>query len=118
MRTSAKLNLHFGVRNLGTELLPPHLQYLRSFFRRRALNPLLPVSVAAATAVAAVLVLGAAAPGASPFEVAAGMLVAALLALAIVEHLFMVLPVPLDALWAWTRRPRRPVPAAESISSS
>ena len=38
MRTSAKLNLFFGVRNLSEEFLPPHLAYLESFFRRRAMN--------------------------------------------------------------------------------
>ncbi len=57
MRTSAKLNLFLGVRNLSEEFLPPHLAYLQSFFRRRAMNPLLPVSVLGASAV---LVMGAA----------------------------------------------------------
>jgi putative photosynthetic complex assembly protein 2 len=104
MRASAKLNLHFGVRNLGTELLPPHLQYLRSFFRRRRINPLFPVSVAAGCGVATLLVVRATAPGAAPFEVTGAMLVASLLALAIVEHLFMVLPVSLDPLWVRARR--------------
>ena len=28
MRTSAKLNLFLGVRNLSEEFLPPHLAYL------------------------------------------------------------------------------------------
>ena len=36
MRTSAKLNLFLGVRNLSEEFLPPHLSYLQSYFRRRA----------------------------------------------------------------------------------
>ncbi len=60
MRTSAKLNLFFGVRNLSEEFLPAHLAYLQSFFRRRAMNALLPFSVLGASAVLAWMVMGTA----------------------------------------------------------
>ena len=53
MRISAKLNLFLGVRNLSEEFLPPHLAYLQSYFRRRAMNPLCPFSVLGASAVLA-----------------------------------------------------------------
>ena len=49
MRQSAKLNVFLGVRNLSEEFLPAHLRYLESFFARKAMNPLWPVSVTAAT---------------------------------------------------------------------
>jgi putative photosynthetic complex assembly protein 2 len=50
MRTSAKLNLFFGVRNLSEEFLPSHLAYLESFFKRRRMNAFFPFAVAAASA--------------------------------------------------------------------
>jgi hypothetical protein len=37
-----------------------------------------------------------------PFQVTAYALVATLLALALLEHWFMVLPVPTEKLWAWS----------------
>jgi hypothetical protein len=42
-----------------------------------------------------------------PFQVTARLLLATLLGLAALEHLFLVLPVPLDALWQWGTRSRR-----------
>lgn len=109
MRQSAKLNLFLGVRNLGEEFLPPHLEYLKSYFRRRPINLLFPLSVTVPTIVVALLVRAALAPDADGFIVAGHLLVAALLALAVLEHWLMVLPVTLDALWRWAmgdaRRP-------------
>ena len=104
MRTSAKLNLYFGVRNLSEQFLPRHLAYLESAFRRRPVNLLFPVSVTGASLVLALLVVQArhvATPGAT----AVGMtLVATLLALAIVEHWMLVLPLDTTALWRWAMR--------------
>jgi putative photosynthetic complex assembly protein 2 len=108
MRSSAKLNLFFGVRNLSEEFLPPHLTYLKSFFRRRRMNALLPVSVGAAGFVVVLLVQGAIDPAATEPERVGLLLVAALLALAIVEHLMMVLPVDVTALWRWAMRNHAP----------
>lgn len=108
MRTSAKLNLFLGVRNLSEELLPPQLAYLESYFRRRPLNPFFPVSVTASTAVAAMLVL--AALDAPPAAAAGLMLVASMLSLGIVEHWLLVLPLPVTALWRWAMRRRNPAP--------
>jgi putative photosynthetic complex assembly protein 2 len=108
MRSSAKLNLFFGVRNLSEEFLPPHLTYLKSFFRRRRMNALLPVSVGAAGFVVMLLVQGAIDPAATEPERVGLLLVAALLALAIVEHLMMVLPIDVTALWRWAMRNHAP----------
>lgn len=102
MRTSAKLNLYLGVRNLSEEFLPPQLQYLASFFRRRPMNALFPVSVTAATAVAALMLHAAA--DAAPVRAAGLWLAGSMLALAIVEHWLLVLPLPATALWRWAMR--------------
>ena len=106
MRTSAKLNLFFGVRNLSEEFLPPHLAYLESFFRRRAMNLLFPFSLAGSCAVLALLALRTLEAGLPEGQVVGGMLVASLLFLAIVEHLLLVLPLPTTALWRWALRQR------------
>jgi putative photosynthetic complex assembly protein 2 len=115
MRTSAKLNLFLGVRNLSEEFLPAHLAYMESFFRRRAMNLLFPFSLVGACAVLALVVMRAVEPGLPEGQVVGWMLVASLLFLAIVEHLLLVLPLPSTALWRWALRQRAstsPQPAA------
>jgi putative photosynthetic complex assembly protein 2 len=105
MRTSAKLNLFFGVRNLSEEFLPPHLAYLQSFFRRRAMNGFFPISVTASTIVAALMV--AAALKADAVAAVGLMLASTMLAMAILEHWLLVLPLQATALWQWAMRRAR-----------
>ena len=116
MRQSAKLNLFLGVRNLGESLLPEHLHYLKGYFRRRAMNPLLPISVIGSGGLAALLAWTALVPGVEPFQVTAQLLLATLLGLAALEHLFLVLPVPMDALWKWGKKSRQREPATSLAS--
>jgi putative photosynthetic complex assembly protein 2 len=100
MRLSAKLNLFLGVPFLHDDWLPAHLRYVRSYFRIRPMNHLFPVVVTAATIVAFLVIQSAFAPDASPFDAAGRLLVASLLAAAVLEHWFMVLPLPVAALWS------------------
>ena len=106
MRQSAKLNMFFGVPNLSESLLPAHLAHLTSYFRRRPMNLLFPVSITGATALTAMLVERAfdAAPG--TYEFTAHALLATLSGLAVIEHWLLVLPLPVEALWAWGTRKR------------
>jgi putative photosynthetic complex assembly protein 2 len=106
MRLSAKLNLFLGVPILNAEFLPAHLRFLESFFAKRSLNLLFPVAVTASTIGVVVLVRQALDDGAGIHEAAAAALLAALLALAVLEHWFMVLPAPLAELWSWGLRSR------------
>ena len=106
MRQSAKLNVFLGVRNLGENFLPSHLQYLKSYFTRKPMNPLLPVSVIVAAVIVVPIWQAASAAGASGFEVASFALVGSLLSLAILEHLLLVLPLPSEALWKFVLRTR------------
>ncbi len=101
MRTSAKLNLFFGVRNLSEEFLPTHLAYLESFFKRRRMNAFFPFAVACASACLWLLVDYANQTSTSPAQVVGSVLVGTMLALAIVEHLMLVLPVDTTAMWRW-----------------
>lgn len=101
MRQSAKLNVFLGVRNLSESFLPDHLRYLESYFARRPMNLLFPVSVLAGVAACMLLALAAMAPEATRHEAVGFTLIATLVALGLLEHVFMVLPVPADALWRW-----------------
>jgi putative photosynthetic complex assembly protein 2 len=105
MRLSAKLNLFLGVPFLHADWLPLELRYLASYFRVRPMNWLFPVSVSVATIVVVLLVQSSLASDAGPFDVAQRLLLAALLGLAVLEHWFMVLPLPVMALW-WGFKPR------------
>lgn len=101
MRWSAKLNLFFGVPNLNEDWLPEHLRYLKTYMAKRSMNLLFPVSVTAATVVVVLIVLKAMAPELASAQVVGLILLATLLSLAILEHWFLVLPLPDEALWAW-----------------
>ena len=101
MHQSAKLNVYFGVPNLGEELLPEHLRYLGSFMTRKPMNLLFPVSVTVSTVITVILAQKAVAADATPFEAASFTMLATLMALAIAEHWFLVVPLPTNALWQW-----------------
>jgi putative photosynthetic complex assembly protein 2 len=101
MRLSSKFNLFLGVRNVAEEFIPDHLRYLTSYFRKAKLNPLMPLSIAAATTATVMLARAALAPSADEFLRVGSTLVGTLLALAIIEHLFLALPVPDAMLWRW-----------------
>jgi putative photosynthetic complex assembly protein 2 len=99
-RISAKLNLFFGVANINTEFLPQPLAHLPSHFRRRPMNGFFPVSVTALCFAAGCWLerlIAAPAPGAE----AGFALLTALTLLALLEHWFMVLPLPDKKLWRW-----------------
>lgn len=104
MRLSAKLNIFLGVGKLAEEFLPAHLAYLKSYFRRARGNALLPVSIILPTGIVWLMGRAALAPDATAFDTAGLILAASLLALAVIEHLFFILPVPDTALWRWAVR--------------
>jgi putative photosynthetic complex assembly protein 2 len=107
MRLSAKLNIFLGVPNMNEEFLPAHLGFLRSYFRKRAMNALFPISVTLGTLAFLWLLRRGVAFEASMFESAACLMLATMLALAVLEHWFLVLPVPDAALWRWAMPPAR-----------
>lgn len=114
MRTSAKLNLFFGVRNLSEEFLPTHLTYMASYFRRLPMNAFFPISVLGASAVLAALMVRTLHPATSSIEIVGLVLVSTLLAMAILEHFLLVLPLPSTALWRWALRNRATAPVVSA----
>lgn len=107
MRWSTKLNIFLGVRNLHEEYWPGHLVYLKSYTRERSMNALFPLSLGISAAGTAALLLAAGSAEAAPAQTTSAMLLAVILALAMVEHLFLMLRVPDDALWRAGTRSRR-----------
>ena len=108
MRVSSKINLFAGVPVLNHEFLPLRLSYLATFFAKRPVNPFFPVAVTAATAVATLLLVRAFFTDVAAFRSTGDMLLASLLALGILEHWFMIVPMPIAALWSWGMRSRTP----------
>jgi putative photosynthetic complex assembly protein 2 len=104
MHQSAKLNAFLGVPNLGEDMLPDHLAYLGSFMRRRSMNPLFPFSVTASTIATTLLFERALRAEATAFEITSNLMLAVLMALAVAEHWFLVVPIDANAMWRSFRR--------------
>jgi putative photosynthetic complex assembly protein 2 len=99
-RASAKLNLFLGVPRINVEFLPRPLAHLSSHFRHARMNWLFPISVTTLTfATACWLERAIAAP--TDATLVGHVLLAVLTALALLEHWFMVLPLPDQKLWRW-----------------
>jgi putative photosynthetic complex assembly protein 2 len=107
MRWSAKLNLFFGVPNLNEEWLPERIRFLTTYLAKRPMNLLFPVSVSAATVIMCLLVVRALALPPGGFGASALLLAGTLLALGILEHWLLVLPLADGALWRWALGPSR-----------
>jgi putative photosynthetic complex assembly protein 2 len=99
-RISAKLNLFFGVPRIHTEFLPAPLAHLPSHFRLAPMNWVFPISVTLLS-FAAGCWLDRLWSAASAGETVGFTLLAALTLLALLEHWFMVLPLPDQKLWRW-----------------
>ena len=78
------------------------------------MNALMPASVTAGTAVTVALAFRIGRPGISPAEAATYTFLVTMLALAVLEHWMLVLPLPFERLWSWVltlRQPRRRIAA-------
>ena len=99
MRLSTKFNIFLGVPNFSTEMLPPQLAYLKSYFCQRRFNALMPVSLAASIGLA--YWLGSNALAVTGDAATSWSLLTGLALLGIIEHLFLVLPIGDTTLWRW-----------------
>jgi len=100
MRLSTKLNIFAGVPNLSSDLLPPHLGYLKTYFRKGPLTPLFAASLLLSIGVTA-WIAQAAMHAPHPTGL---ILLFTLAMLGIVEHAFLALPLPDAALWRWANK--------------
>jgi putative photosynthetic complex assembly protein 2 len=101
MRQSAKLNIFLGVRNFSETFLPAHLRYLPTYFKRKPINPLFPLVVTLATVAAVAGWEFAWTHRGAGFSPVSASLASMLLSLAVLEHWFLVLPIPFERLWQW-----------------
>ena len=99
-RISAKLNLFLGVPRINIQFLPRPLAHLASYFRIGRITAFFPISVSALTVFSALLLeraINVTHPGMS----VGYSLLTCLCLLALLEHWFMVLPLPDEKLWRW-----------------
>jgi len=99
-RVSAKLNLFLGVPHINTEFLPSHLSHLASHFRHAKMNALFPVSVTALT-FALGCWLERLFMATTDAQTVGFALLAAITALALLEHWLLILSLPDAKLWRW-----------------
>jgi putative photosynthetic complex assembly protein 2 len=104
LRQSAKINLFLGVPVTNDELMPDAVQFLKTYFVRKSVGAFFPTSVTLATAVLVIMVQRTIEVAVTPFEVVSLTLVSTLFALGVVEHWFMLLPLPAITLWGWGMR--------------
>lgn len=100
MRISAKLVIFLGAPHAISEMMPRRIAHLKSYFNTDKTTPLFPLVLAIATGLLAVLVIGAQ-RATEDHSVVGHTLLATFMALAIIEHLVLVLPVSDTALWRW-----------------
>ncbi len=111
MRISAKLLLFLGAPHVTLAMLPPRLIYLTTYFRTDRVSAAFP-ALLAATVLAFVLLCHRAATAPQLHEGVSATLLATFAALAVVEHLILVVPVSDAALWRWA------MPARQSASET
>ncbi len=99
-RIIAKLNLFFGVPRINVQFLPRPLAHLASYFRTAPFTPFFPLSITLLTVTSALLLERAIAVSTPEMTLGYTMLTALCL-LALLEHWFMVLPLPDEKLWRW-----------------
>jgi putative photosynthetic complex assembly protein 2 len=110
-RISAKLNLFFGVPRIHTEFLPRPLAHLASHFRRAPMNWVFPVSITALS-YASYCWMERAYSATTDGALIGFTLLSALTLLALLEHWFMVIPLPDQKLWRWMLPERKSQPHA------
>ena len=94
MHLSARLNVFLGVRNISVEFVPDHMDVLKGFLRRRRMNALFPFSIFALAALTIYL--------ATQPQTFAITMAATLAAIGLLEHILLMLPLPIEKLWHWS----------------
>ena len=109
-RLSAKLNLFLGVPRINIEFLPRPLAHLASHFRVAKMNAFFPISVTFLTFSAGCWMERTISATTDARQIGF-ILLSALTLLALLEHWFMVLPLPDQKLWRWMMPAQKTKPA-------
>lgn len=102
MRISAKLNIFAGVPYFTDSYMPTRLSYLKSYYRRGSVGFVF-LSTMSAAIVATSIIGRIAFTAEGPIAVGYSLLFT-LLIMAILEHLFMLIPFSDAILWRWAQR--------------
>ena len=114
-RISAKLNLFLGVPRINFEFLPLPLQHLKSYMVKGPVTLFFPFSVTMLSF--ATLWFGERLFTAETMVDATGFaLLTSLCALALLEHWFMVVPLPDAKLWRWMLPAQKQISAKEKAN--
>ena len=101
-RLSAKMNIFFGVPYINFEFFPSPLRHIATYFRVRKVTAIFPISITLITCVAFFFLEHLFTSTSNGVSTQVGYsLVLSLTILALIEHWFMVLPLPDSKLWAW-----------------
>ena len=93
MHLSARLNVFLGVRNVSADFVPDHMEVLKGFLRQRNMNPLFPVSCVVLVGLLSYLAMLP-----QTFET---IMAITLVAIGLLEHVLLMLPLPTEKLWTW-----------------
>ncbi len=99
MRLSSKLNLFFGVPQVGEQYLPSHLIYMGSYFNKKTVGLFFYFTMSLSI-VAWIYLIWQAHEGLVTISTH-WILLASLLGLAIIEHVLMMVPLSLERVWGW-----------------
>lgn len=100
MHASAKLNVFLGVRNFRIDILPNEMQHLSELLGKRHSNALFPFSILIASAIVVVLVYQGFTTDSSMTYATGVIMIATMMALGILEHWMLVLPLP-SGFWSF-----------------
>ncbi len=107
MRISAKLVVFTGAPNLVDQFMPRHLDYMKTYFSRRAPGSVFAAALITITTVSVLLAITAFGHPAGSHASAGFLLLTALAILAVIEHWVLILPVRDPSLWGWAMKPAR-----------
>jgi putative photosynthetic complex assembly protein 2 len=116
MRLSSKLNLFFGVPQVGEQYLPRHLHYMGSYFKKREVGLFFYFTMSISVLTWLGLVWQA-----HEGKIAITshwVLLASLLGLAIVEHVLMMVPLSLERVWGWALKGDSSAADSHPVSTS
>jgi len=118
LRLSAKINMYVGVPNTSVEMLPPHLEYLKTYFGPNRMTWLLAASILTITAVAMWFGSLAMQSQLGSAEMVGASLLTTLCLLGALEHGFLALPFRDGMLWGWAFRKRDTTLAAQGVAAA
>jgi putative photosynthetic complex assembly protein 2 len=110
LHEAARINVLIGVPHPFAELLPEHLGHLKPYLEPRPAGRALSWTLVA-HGVAVVVLVGFSVLSAGTPAVLGWVAVTALVALGAIEHVVLLLPIPLDRLWRAVGMGKAPTPA-------